>query len=160
MATAKLPRRMLRFHTIDDALAEAMRLAAAEGEGRLTQAGNWTLGQTLGHLATWADFAFGGYPSSVVPPAPIRMIARLFRNRFINKGMPAGMKIRGVPGGTLGTQPMTTELGLRRFQVAMEGLRQTAPSIPSPVFARLTHEQWIQLNLRHAELHLGFLVPA
>ena len=24
---------------------------------------------------------------------------------------------------------------------------------------QLTHEQWIQLNLRHAELHLSFLLP-
>ena len=46
-----------------------------------------------------------------------------------------------------------------RFRAAMDRLRTTAPAAPNPVFGRLTHEQWIQLNLRHAELHLGFHLP-
>jgi hypothetical protein len=28
-----------------------------------------------------------------------------------------------------------------------------------PAFGALTHEQWVQLHLRHAELHLSFVVP-
>ena len=36
-------------------------------------------------------------------------------------------------------------------------LRRSAPKDPNPLFGRLTHEQWVQLNLRHAELHLGNL---
>ena len=159
MPEAAPSRRVLRFNTIDDALAEAMRLAAAERDGRLAQVGNWPLGQTLGHLATWANFAFDGYPPSVCPPMPIRMIFRLFRNRVIKKGMSPGINIRGVPGGTLGTEPLPTDLALNQFQDAMERLRQTAPTRPNPLFGPLTHDQWIQLNLRHAELHLGFLVP-
>jgi hypothetical protein len=154
-----ISRRKLRFSTVDDALAESMRLAAAEREGGLSTAGNWSLGQTLGHLATWANFALDGYPASVHPPAVVRLIARLLRNRVINKGMPPGMKIGRVPGGTLGTEQIPTDLGLSRFAEAMERLRNTAPTEPNPAFGPLTHEQWINLNLRHAELHLGFFVP-
>src|SRR5437763_1926645 len=80
-------RRRLRFDTLDAALAEAERLAAAERDGRLGRAGNWTLGQTLGHLAMWAAFALDGYPPEVHPPLPVRLIARMMRNRVINKGM-------------------------------------------------------------------------
>jgi hypothetical protein len=149
--------RPLRFNTIDEALAEALRLAAAEREGGLTQLGTWTLGQTLGHLATWASFALDGYPDNVRAPLPVRLIVRLFRNRIINKAMPVGMKIRGVAGGTVGTELLTTDDGMSRFQDAMERLRRTAPSEPNPLLGRLTHDEWIQLNLRHAELHLGFL---
>jgi hypothetical protein len=152
-------RRTLQFLTIDDALAESMRLAAAEREGALATAGNWSLGQALGHLATWANFALDGYPASVRPPLPIRLVFRLFRNRVISKGMPAGVQIRGVPGGTLGTEPLSTDEGLSRLQTAMERLRRTKPAAPNPLFGPLTHEQWIQLNLRHAELHLGFFLP-
>ena len=54
---------------------------------------------------------------------------------------------------------MAADEGLRRYRAAMERLRATAPTIPNPVFGRLTHEQWIQLNLRHAELHLSFQIP-
>jgi hypothetical protein len=158
--TATKPsRRKLRFSTVDDALAEAMRLAAAEREGGLATAGNWSLGQALGHLATWANVALDGYPASVHPPAVVRLIAKLLRNRVINKGMPPGMKIGRIPGGTLGTDPLPTDEGLTRFEEAFERIRRTAPTDPNPAFGPLTHEQWINLNLRHAELHLGFFVP-
>ena len=152
-------RRQLRFETIDDALAEADRLVAGEREGRLDGAGNWTLGQTLGHLATWANFAFDGYPPEVRAPLPVRLILRLMRGSILRKGMMAGVKVGKVPGGTLGLDVLPADEGLRRFRAAMERLRGSAPTAANPVFGRLTHEQWIQLNLRHAELHLGFQVP-
>jgi Protein of unknown function (DUF1569) len=153
------PRRKLRFETIDDALREAQQLAEAERLGRLARAGNWTLGQTLGHLGTWVNFAFDGYPASVHAPLPVRMILRLMRNRILNQGMMTGVKIGRVPGGTLGLDAIPAEEGLVRYRTALQRLRQTAPTIDNPVFGKLTHEQWVQLNLRHAELHLGFQVP-
>ena len=163
-ATAATPgkspsRRKLHFVTIDDALAEADRLAAADRDGRIIQLGNWTLGQALGHLATWAEFAVDGYPESLHPPLVVRLIGRLLRNRVLHGPMMAGMRIGRVPGGTIGTDVLPTDDGLRRFRVAMERLRTTPPTITNPVFGRMTHAEWIQLNLRHAELHLGFLVP-
>src|SRR5687767_14780046 len=98
---AEIQRRKLRFETIDDALAEAERLVAAEREGRLQRAGNWTLGQALGHLAAWANFAFDGYPPECRAPLPVRMIARLLRNRFVTRPMPAGVRLGKAPGGTV-----------------------------------------------------------
>ena len=152
-------RRKLRLNSIDEALAEAERLAAAERGGRLKQLGNWTLGQVLGHLATWAEFAFEGYPSVVQAPLPVRVILRLLRNRILNKGMMAGVRIGKVPEGTLGTEPVAIDEGLRRYRAAMQRLRSTSPSMINPAFGRLTHEQWILLNLRHSELHMSFLLP-
>jgi hypothetical protein len=152
-------RRRLRFETIDDALAEADRLAAADREGRLDRAGNWTLGQTLGHLATWAAFAFDGYPAAVRAPLPVRLILRLVRGRILNNGMTTGVRVGKAPGGTVGLDVLPVDEGLRRFRAAMERLRAAAPTIENPVFGRLTHDDWIKLNLRHAELHLGFQLP-
>jgi hypothetical protein len=157
--SAKAGRRTLRFATIDDALAEAERLAAADREGRLDRAGNWPLGQTLGHLATWANFAFDGYPDAVRAPLPIRLMLRLMRRTILNKGMMAGVRVGNVPGGTVGLDPLSTDDGLTKYRTAMERLRATAPTITNPVFGKLSHEQWIMLNLRHAELHLSFQVP-
>ena len=148
-------RRALRFNSIDDAVADAERLVAAEREGRYERCGNWTLGQALGHLTTWASFAFDGYPKEVQAPLPVRMILRLMRNRIINKGMMSGVKIGRVPGGTVGLNVMSADEGLRRFRDAFQRLRDTAPTIVNPVFGPLTHEQWINLHLRHAELHLS-----
>jgi hypothetical protein len=155
--TAK--RRKLRFATLDDALNEAERLVAAGRGGRLECAGNWKLGQALGHLATWANFAFDGYPPEVRAPLPVRMILRMMRGTVLNKGMMAGVRIGKLPGGTVGLDEVDAEEGLRRFRAALERLRSTPPTIPNPVFGPLTHEQWIQLNLRHAELHLSFQCP-
>ena len=149
-------RRHLRFDTIDAALAEADRLARAEREGHLKRCGNWTLGQALGHLATWANFAFDGYPDAVRAPLPVRIILRLMRNRILNQGMMTGVRIGKLPGGTVGLDVVAIDEGLSRYRAAMERLRASAPTITNPVFGPLTHEQWIQLNLRHAERHLSF----
>jgi len=152
-------RRRLRFASIDDALVEANRLVAAEREDRLDCVGNWKLGQALGHLATWANFSFDGYPAEVRAPLPVRLILRMLRGTILNKGMMTGVRVGKLPGGTVGLDQMEAEEGLRRFCAAFERLRTLPPTIPNPVFGHLTHEQWIQLNLRHAELHLGFQCP-
>ena len=152
-------RRKLRFESIDDALAEAERLAAAEREGRLARAGKWSLGRTLGHLATWANFALDGYPPEVTAQLPVRLIARAMRGRILNQGMMAGVKIGRLPEGTVGVDEMPAEAGLERFRAAMRRLEASPPTADNPVFGKLTHAQWVQLNLRHAELHLGFQVP-
>lgn len=154
-----LRRRVLHFDSIDQALAEVDRLIAAEREDRLDRAGTWTLGQTLGHLATWIDFSFDGYPGSIDPPPLLRVLVKLFKRRVLTKGMIPGMRIGRVPGGTLGIDVLSTEEGASRFRASFARLRSTPPTLNNPIFGPLTHEQWIQLNLRHAELHLGFLIP-
>ncbi|HEX8913829.1 MAG TPA: DUF1569 domain-containing protein [Humisphaera sp.] len=152
-------RRKLRFESIDDALAEVDRLATAERDGRLTKVGNWSLGQALNHMATWAEFAFDGYPSNVRPPWVLRTLLTTFRGLILNRGMTTGVKIPGIEGGTLGIEPIPTEQALPRFRAAMDRLRTETPPNANPLFGRLTREQWVKLNLRHAELHLGFQVP-
>jgi hypothetical protein len=148
-------RRSLRFATPDDALQEAERVMALEAGGRLEALGNWTLGQTLGHLATWIGFSYTRQPIPP-PPLPIRLVLRLLRKRIIHGAMPAGFKMRGATGGTIGTELMSTSDGWARFESGWQRLVREPPSEPSAAFGKLTHEQAIQLNLRHAELHLGF----
>jgi hypothetical protein len=150
-------RRILRFESIDQVLAEADRLAEAERAGRLRRLGNWTLGQTLGHLAAWAEYGYTGNP--LKPPFFIRWFLRLRKRAFLYGPMRAGVKIPGVPGGTLATEPAPLDEALARFRGVMGRLKAEAPTAPSPIFGRLTHEEAIALNLRHAELHLGFLDP-
>jgi hypothetical protein len=150
-------RRTLRFETIDQALAEADRLAEAERAGRLRRLGNWTLGQTLGHLAAWVEYGYTGNPLKV--PFFIKWILRLQKRRFLYGTMQAGVKIPRVEGGTLATDLVPPDEGLGRFRRALERLKAEAPTAPSPAFGMLTHDEAIALNLRHAELHLSFLVP-
>src|SRR5690606_20185993 len=105
---ANMPRpspRSLRFSSLDDILAEAARIAAAERTGTLTRLGNWSPGQAFGHLAAWMSYPYDGYP---MPPAPwfVRlggklMLARILRNRFS-----PGYRIPKAPGGTYATEDL------------------------------------------------------
>lgn len=153
------PRRTLRFVTIDDALADARLLLAAERAGTLDCCGSWSLGKTFGHLATWANMPFDGYPPEAKPPLPIRVVLRLAKKRLLKNGMPAGVKLGRIPGGTLGLDEMPSDDGFAALEKAFTQINRTDPGIPNPAFGPLTHEQWIQLNLRHAELHLSFQTP-
>jgi hypothetical protein len=150
-------RRVLRFETIDQMLADVDRLVGAEHEGRLKKLGNWTLGQTLGHLACWAEYAYTPAPLKV--PFFIRWILKFQKKKYLYGAMAAGVRIPGTKDGTLATEPMPLDEALPRLRRVMERLKVEAPTVPSQAFGPLTHEEGIALNLRHAELHLGFMIP-
>jgi hypothetical protein len=149
-------RRTLRFESIDQMMAQVDRLVEAERAGRLKRLGNWTLGQMLGHLAGWAEYSYTGSP--LTPPLFIKWILRLQKRKFFKGPMWAGVKIPGVPGGTLATKNLPLDKALGRLQKVMARLKVETPTIPHAIFGPLPHDKWIAINLRHAELHLSFLV--
>lgn len=152
--------RELRFSSLDDLLAELDRVVAAEKTGTLRRTGNWTTGQTFGHLAAWIDYAYDGYPPGSTPPWFVRVIVRMMKKSFIRKPMQRGFKIPRAPGGTYAAEPVSTEEGARRLRQALERLQRREPTrFDSPVFGPMTDDERIALNLRHAELHLGYLWP-
>lgn len=156
--TAKVTdRRNLHFLSIDDVRADLARIEASERAGTLRRTGNWTAGQVINHLATWAEFPYTGTP--LRPPWPIRFILKLRKSRYLNGAMPKGIKIPKVKGGTLGTEPTELDPALARYRAALDRLDREVPSKPNAIFGPLTQDEWIRLNLRHAELHLGYLHP-
>jgi hypothetical protein len=156
--TGKVPgRRTLRFESLDQLQAEADRLVEAERSGRLRRLGNWTLGQALGHVAGWIEFGYTAYP--LKPPFFIRWLLRLQKQKFLFGSMRAGVRIPRVEGGTLATEALPLDEAVTRFRAAVARLNQEAPTAPNPIFGQLTHAESIALTLRHAELHLSFMVP-
>jgi hypothetical protein len=147
-------RRTLHFDAISAAIAEADRLAGADRAGKLKQLGNWTFGQNLGHLASWVDYSFDGPPMTV--PGIVRFMIRPFRRRFLYRPMAPGRKLPKAKTGTFGTEPLSTEEGLSRFRTNFNRIAVECPKIPNILFGPLTHDEWINLHLRHAELHLSF----
>lgn len=152
-------RRELRFETAADVRRDVERLLGSERAGTLRRTGNWTLGQALGHLAAWASYPFDGYPPDMRPPWPVRFAARLLRKRVLGGALPAGYRIPRVPGGTWAVDDIPAAEGADRCIGAFERLEREAPTGPNPVFGPLTHEEWMRLNLGHAELHLSFFHP-
>jgi len=86
-------RRRLRFKTLDDLLTDIDRIVAADQAGKLRYTGNWTAGQAMGHLATWMNYAYEGYPMKV--PWFIRPFIRRQQDRYLREGMGAGVRIQG-----------------------------------------------------------------
>jgi hypothetical protein len=147
-------RRNLRFNSPADMEVDVAGLVTAQRAGRLTPLGNWTLGQALNHLGSWVAFGFDGNP--LRPPWFVKLIVGRMKNTYVHKGMPAGVHIPRVPGGTAACEACGLDEGLANFNAAWGRLKKDAPTLPNPVFGPLTHEEWIQLHLRHAELHLSF----
>jgi len=87
------------------------------------------------------------------------VILRTRKKKYLYEKLPAGVHIPKVEGGTLATEPLPLDEGLNRFRSAWERLRVSPPTKPNVIFGPMSHEEWTQLNLRHAELHLSFLHP-
>ncbi|QOV90702.1 DUF1569 domain-containing protein [Humisphaera borealis] len=148
-------RRKIRFESLDDILADVERLAEAERNGKLERVGNWTFGQSLGHMATWVGYTYDGIPLKI--PFLLRLLLRPMKRRMLRTKMRPGLRIPGTTEGTLGTELLSTEEGLSRFKAAIERLRREPPTKPHMFFGQMTHDEWISLQLRHAECHLATL---
>jgi hypothetical protein len=151
----KPARRVIRFESAADVLAEAERIVAAERAGTLRRGGNWTPGQCFGHLAGWIGFCFDGYP--VVAPPEMAARAQVRKPTALREGLMAGFHIPGVEGGTAAIEPLATDEGLSRLRAGWSRLQGGMPRFPHPFFGMLTYEEWIMLHLRHAELHMSYL---
>lgn len=150
--------RKLRFNTFAELRAEldAVERAAASGTLRLT--GNWSLGQIFSHLAAFINYAFDGYPPNMRnPPLFIRLILKLMKNKFLHKNLPRGVKIPRIEGGTVGMDERPVPEALAIMRKALDRLEAGAPSQPNPIFGPMSHAEWQQMHLRHAELHLGYV---
>lgn len=157
--TRTAPRRTLHFDSIADMRADLDRIERAHAAGTLRATGNWSPGQVLGHLATWIGFAYDGPPPESIPALPVRLLLRLTKRRWLGRTLPAGFRIPRVEGGTFGIEPLAFDEGMRGLRAGLKRLESEPPPPHHPLFGRMTHEDWIQLHLRHAELHLGFLDP-
>lgn len=153
-------RRSLSFVSLTDAVAEADRIAASDSAGTLRRTGNWSPAQVLNHVSAFMEYPYDGYPKELsAPPWFIKVVLRIMKNKFMRGPLPVGVKIPKIPGGTVGATDGSTADAIARFKKAVDRLAKTPPAMPNPVFGHLSHQEWMQLHCRHAELHFGFLQP-
>ena len=154
-------RRELMFVSLSDIQAEVDRLVD-RGPSGLATIGEITPAQNIWHVAYFIDHAVTGFPFKM--PIHLRMFGRVMRNNFLHNPIKPGIKPPpGAPDLSRvvfppADTPLETALAYLRDSIAAA----TAPGsmrYPSPLFGQLTHEQWVQLHCRHAELHLSFLYP-
>lgn len=149
--------RKLRFGSLADLRQEIDALVAAEQAGTLRRTGNWTLGQIFGHLATWINFGYEGYPMKV--PWFVRFLVQRQFRKYVKSGLPRGFRMPKVEAGTFGTEALSTQEGARRLRAALDRLEREPAMYDSPAFGKISEADRIQLTLRHAELHLGYVHP-
>jgi hypothetical protein len=151
---APVTRRTLRFETFDQYLAEAERCAAVPH--RL--AGRWSYGQILTHLAQAIDCFYDGFGFQA-PWFARALIAPLVKNRVLTKGMSPGFNLPKTAKALQPSADISVADGLTHLRTALDRLNRQDPSHPHPFFGRMTPDEVRQLMLRHAELHLSFVVP-
>lgn len=152
--TKKAERRKLHFNSLAELKAEIDRLAS--GEVRTT--GNWTLAQAIDHLAAIFEGSLDGIPAKA--PWFVRMLAPTFRNRALHKGIDPGIKLSGDMLRVLPPDNVTLDNATARMNRVFQRLdKGEKMQQPSPVFGKMTHEDWSNLHMRHAELHLSFMHP-
>jgi hypothetical protein len=152
--STRVRRRVLRFGSYDELLAEVDRLSS----GPYRRAGAWSLTQNCEHLRIFMDCSMRGFGEARAPRL-LRLIGPLaLRVTLVRKKIPAGVRAPAPfqPAAASVDDPARID-AFRQTVRALEGF--SGAFHPSPLFGRLTAEQWHRLHRIHAAHHLGFLVP-
>jgi hypothetical protein len=159
MAKPKPNKRQLKFNNTDELMAEVRSL----NENGYLSNGNWTLGQTCGHLANWMRYPLDGYP---VAPPPIRAIFWVMK-KTVGPGMKRKILAEGFKGGMMTApesvpQPdeLSDQQGVDQLQEVVDRVNAyDRELLPSPLFGEMDKPMHVTVTLLHAEHHLGYLEP-
>jgi hypothetical protein len=147
-------RRQLHFASLDAVLADAERLVASPNTKTL---GNWPLDQLLAHLTLAVNSSIDGI--SARAPWFIRLLGPAIKRRVLTRGMSPGFKLPTSAEAEFFPAAISAADALEKFRAAVGRLRDEKMTAVHPVFGHITHDEWTQLHLRHAEMHLSFVVP-
>ncbi|MEM6332409.1 MAG: DUF1569 domain-containing protein [Planctomycetota bacterium] len=151
-------RREVRYETLDEALADVERLAAA---GPVEALGNWTAAMNIEHVCFGIEFATDGYPPEAAQtPFIVKTMMKLMKGRVLKKGFGPGIKPPDAIAKTFAPDPNATlEGAIERLRKAIAGARERGMTQPNPLLGKLTAEEYEAFSCRHAELHFSFIVP-
>ena len=153
--TTVTQRRDLHFSSLQEALADAEALSSQS----VVTHGSYSLGQILEHLARTIDVVTGDRESPPIP-LPIRMVARLLRSKFLNGPMKPGFKLPSKAQSVFWpSEEVETSAGLQHYRESIDRFNRTEPLPKHVLLGNMTRPEHIQLQCRHAELHLSFVHP-
>ena len=146
-------RRTLHFNNQGEVLDDVRALASKP----VKQLGNWSLGQICQHLAVATNSAIDG--ASFRPSLVVRLVAPFLKKRVIKGPMNPGFQVP-QNGAAMIPAPTETAAGIAELERAIDRLGRDSVRKPHGAFGPMTSDEWDQLLLRHAEMHLSFVVPA
>ena len=149
-------RRKVHYASLRDLVADVEKLAA----GNVRTVGNRDFGQILRHLTLVMNNSIDGKSSSLGIPWHIRIAARLLRKQILARGLRPGFKLPEREDARV--WPPAGELS-----DAVDALRKAVPRLETetkrsshPAFGAMDADEWNLFHLRHAELHMSFVLPA
>ena len=160
--TKRVERRDLRLRSLVELLLELARIGAAADSDALRVTGNWSTGQQCDHLAIFWEASMKGFPDTFRAPLPIRLIVQVIYKRRAASGEPPkpGLRLPKAGSWLLPRPDVTVEEGMARLKACVAATGEGKPFVPeSPLFGKLTREQWINLHLGHCSHHLGYSWP-
>lgn len=154
MTTMTAKRRTVRYSTLDEFLADAEQILSAPHQ----TIGEWTAGQILEHLARTMNASIDGF--GMKAPWLLRVtIGAWMKNSSLIKPLKPGFKLPKKASKFIPAADVSETEALASCQRAVRRLDAEDPTAPHPMFGNMAREEWIQLHLRHAELHMSFIVP-
>jgi len=147
-------RRELNFGSLDEVVTDAEQLVASPNTKVL---GNWPLSQLLTHLAAATNGSIDGI--SVKAPLFLRLVARLMKGRILRNKLSPGLRLPKAAEAVFYPAVSSPQVALEGLRAAVSRSHTEQMIAPHPVLGKLTHKEWTQMHLRHAELHLSFAVP-
>lgn len=145
-------RRTLHFDSYEDLLADVHQMNAQPSR----YLGNWSLGQVCEHLAKAIEYMVDGAPFKV--SWFFRTLGPFLKKRIISRPMKPGFRLPKSASVYL-PENADAATGVARLEQAIDHYRQATTLKPHAIFGTMTREECDQLNFRHAEMHLSFIVP-
>lgn len=154
-----LNRRELVFNDLDEVVRDVESLRANGYE----RAGNWNLAQICGHLTDWIRYPLDGYPSAGCVMGPLLWLMKITIGKSMKRKILATGKFKAgeptmkntIPPADLDEAAAVAKL----TEVVKRDRNHRGELHPSPLFGRMTRDEFTRLHLIHCAHHLSFLIP-
>ena len=146
-------RRRLSFRSLDDIQADVEALDGAA----VRTTGNWTAAQIVQHVTDVITLSVDGFGFRLA--LPLRVLGRLLRSQALRRPMRPGFNVPAAMRARLPSDQLPFEQAVASFCQAIGRAESERMTVASPFLGPMTHEQWVQLHCRHAEMHLSFVHP-
>ena len=154
MTASSIQRRLIVYGTLQDFLDDVRRLVEVD----VITVGNWSFAQILEHLARAIDSSIDGF--SFQSNWLVRILAAaLMKNRLLTTRMKPGFSVPRRASDYLPEPETELQAACEHLEAAAQRLSTTLPTAPHPYLGRMSDREWLALHLRHAELHMSFVVP-
>lgn len=147
-------RRTVRYATLEEFKQDLDALI----EGGCEPIGNWSLAQIVDHLGDTFHASIDGMAYKA-PWFARTFIAPFLKNSVLIKPMKPGIQLPKKAQKFLPPADVTLDAALEKVRSGLARLEHELPVADHPFFGKMASEEWMQLHLRHCELHMSFIVP-